>query len=208
MGSFHKLSIFQLQSPLTVSISAFFFLFSTVYMPSVQVCLFSKCTLVLSVLASTWSDISQREVQVALNTLVGYLPRPWQVIQSSEEIVSKQMIFFLLFKITFVSCFTEWTGFYECVLQIWPNYRNGRLRPFTNQFVSPSIQSDEPSYRDWFSILSKKKNLPWITTGILLHPIPKSVNHLMTARAQNNIFIVHKQQDPCIKQHFSKGLLW
>lgn len=112
--------------------------------------------------------------------------------------------FFLLFKITFVSCFTEWTIFYECVLQIWPNYRNGRLRPFTYQFVSPSVQSDEHSYRDWFSILSKKKNLPRITMGILLHSISKSVNHLMTARAQN-ILLVHKQQNPCIKQHFPRG---
>lgn len=29
---------------------------------------------------------------------------------------------------------------------------------------------------------------------ILLDSIPKSVNHLMTARAQNNILLVHKQQ--------------
>lgn len=54
--------------------------------------------------------------------------------------------------------------------------------------------------------LSKKEILLWITTSILLHPIPKSVNHLMTARAQNSILLVHKQQDPCIKQHFPKGV--
>lgn len=56
-----------------------------------------------------------------------------------------------------------------------------------------------------FLFCRRRKNLPWITTGILLHPIPKSVNHLMTARAQNNILLVHKQQDPCIKQPFPKG---
>lgn len=43
--------------------------------------------------------------------------------------------------------------------------------------------------------------------GILLHPIPKSVNHLMAARAQNNILLVHKQQDPCIKTAFPEVFL-
>lgn len=34
---------------------------------------------------------------------------------------------------------------------------------------------------------------------ILLHPIPQTVNLLMTSRAQNNILLVHKQQDPWVE---------
>lgn len=34
---------------------------------------------------------------------------------------------------------------------------------------------------------------------ILLYSIPKSVNHLMTARAHNNILLVHKQQGPWVE---------
>lgn len=30
----------------------------------------------------------------------------------------------------------------------------------------------------------------------LLYFIPKSINNLMTVRAQNNVLLVHKQQDP------------
>lgn len=34
---------------------------------------------------------------------------------------------------------------------------------------------------------------------ILLDSIPKSVNRLMTARAQNKILLVHKQQDSWVE---------